>query len=302
MSSILDALKKVEDEKKARQAAERATGDSFQPEVAAAELLGETHAEGALAIQLSRKALIAGVVVLVAVVLSGTVLVMSVLRSPEAPTSASASPSGNGVAIPLSSTAIRDPNPTIVVTSTSSDSVVAVEESTTVPPVQRPALLEQGRTLENPTRALPVTENATVQTPSDAKEPLAERDTKPIQVATVVSVPTTFDVVPAPTPASLVPKVSTAPPPRARPVIPEDIRNLPALRSSERARFGLEGLKINMLRAPSANRPRGSVVINLKKVYLDEFIPGTTARLVSIATHGIAIQVGSEPDLYFVAN
>lgn len=312
MSSILDALKKVEDEKMARQAAERANGDSFQPEAAAAELVGDTPADGEAAIRISRRALILGVIALVTVVLGGTIVIMSMLRSSggATPPIASDVPSINLAAV--QPPALPTPEPISPAVEISNDAVrrPSVDEIASIPPTQQPAPSELVTPEEEPVQA--VGESVTPLTVIEPKVSPVESDVKPVQVASVAPTPApsaipsvapVTRVVASPTaPDSSVPQPSTAPPPRARPVIPEDIRKLPPLRSSERARFGLEGLKINMLREPSPNRPRGSVIINLKKVYLDDFIPGTTARLVSIATHGIAIQVGSERELYFVAN
>lgn len=290
MSSILDALKKVEEEKNARQAAERASGDTFHPEAAAAELVGDNPAELTSAIQLSRRSLIVGVIVLVTVVLGGTVGIMSMLATPSDTTQPTTSDP-----TPLNVASVEPPatptfEPTPPATEISKDTAQQPPSSERVTPKE---------TSPQPTRDT-VTPTKTV----DPKVSLPTGDTKPLQIAaaTPKSTPTPRPDTPTTEPVSSAPTKSTVPKPRAKPVLPKDIRELPPLRSSDRARFGLEDLKINMLREPSPNRPRGSVIINLKKVYLDDLIPGTTARLVSIAAHGIAIQVGSELELYFVEN
>lgn len=86
---------------------------------------------------------------------------------------------------------------------------------------------------------------------------------------------------------------TTAPP-------PVNLRELPILRSSDRARFGLENLKLNVLRETSENRPHGLAIINLNKVYIGEIIPGTRARLIEVKAHGIGIEIVDTGERFYV--
>ena len=79
-----------------------------------------------------------------------------------------------------------------------------------------------------------------------------------------------------------------APAPDDRPV---DMDSLPTLTQTARREHGLEDLRINMLRAPSENRPRPSALIDYQVVYVGETIPGTNARLLAVSVRGIAIEV-----------
>ena len=79
-----------------------------------------------------------------------------------------------------------------------------------------------------------------------------------------------------------------------------DIRSLPLLRGSERARFGLEQLRLNVLRAASEDRPNGLAIINLNKVYVGEVIPDTRARLIAVESHGIGIEMIDTGERYYV--
>lgn len=322
MSSILDALKKVEEEKKAREAAELATRDSFHPEAATADLTGEAPGGGGGAIRISRTSLIVGALVLIVVVLGATVTMMSLLR-PQ---------SGGGAAVASNEVAVPgDAGGTIGETGTGPGGTTAVIEAASMGELPVPIGVSTATVAEvvvpESDAAVgvdsfpPVNEERDLAAQEVSEAPAEARDAEVVRVAAVVpsrtrpAVPAAHDVleVPEVSAGDLVPKrtsrasttdpvASSAPPPRARSVVPEDIRELPPLRSSERARFGLESLKINMLREPSKNRPRGSVIINLKKVYLDERIPGTSARLVAVASDGIALEVGSERELYFLGN
>ena len=74
----------------------------------------------------------------------------------------------------------------------------------------------------------------------------------------------------------------------------------PPLRVSDRVRFGLEDLKINGMRQPSANRPYGVAYINMERVYLQETIPGTRAKIIGINLRGIAIEIHGSGERFFV--
>ena len=79
-----------------------------------------------------------------------------------------------------------------------------------------------------------------------------------------------------------------------------NLRELPILRSSDRARLGLENLKLNVLREASENRPHGLAIINLNKVYIGEIIPGTRARLIEVKSHGIGIEIVDTGERFYV--
>ncbi|HQH67784.1 MAG TPA: hypothetical protein PK166_05260 [Candidatus Hydrogenedentes bacterium] len=77
-----------------------------------------------------------------------------------------------------------------------------------------------------------------------------------------------------------------------------DIMTLPELTDSERRRLQLPEITVNVVGRPSKYRPQPSAMINFSRVVLNEFIPGTNARLIGVSLHGIGIQVGQER--YFV--
>ncbi len=80
-----------------------------------------------------------------------------------------------------------------------------------------------------------------------------------------------------------------------------DPRTLPRLRESHCERMGIRELQINMLQPKSKTRPYPSAIINLNKVYVGERIPRTSARLIAVdGLNGIAIEIESTKKRYYV--
>lgn len=74
-------------------------------------------------------------------------------------------------------------------------------------------------------------------------------------------------------------------------VEPEAVNALPRLTLADQERYGLGELRLNVLREAGPGNPDPVAIINLKKVYLGEQIPGTRARLVGISSRAIAIEI-----------
>jgi hypothetical protein len=72
------------------------------------------------------------------------------------------------------------------------------------------------------------------------------------------------------------------------------------LTRSERSQYRLEGLTINMLNEASATRPLGNALINLEKIFIGETLPGSNATLVDVKSHGIAIEIMSTRQRYYL--
>ncbi len=85
---------------------------------------------------------------------------------------------------------------------------------------------------------------------------------------------------------------ATVTPPQPRPESqPVDIETLQRLSANDRARLRLDNLRLNVLREASREHPEAMAIINLKKVYLGETIPGTPVRLIGVTATGIGIEV-----------
>jgi hypothetical protein len=99
--------------------------------------------------------------------------------------------------------------------------------------------------------------------------------------------------VSAPTQRTAVSVASTAP-------LPKDIRSLPMLSRNEKSQYRLESVQLNMLNVAGPTRPLGNAFINLEKVFIGEFLPGTSARLIDVKGHGIAIEIQSTRQRYYI--
>ncbi len=107
------------------------------------------------------------------------------------------------------------------------------------------------------------------------------------------STPEPVPVVAAPRKPVLPVKINTEP-------LPLEIRNLPMLSRTQRTQYRLEGIQLNMLNPAGPTRPLGNAFINLEKVFVGEFLPGSNAKLVDVASHGIAIEIQSTGQRYYI--
>ncbi|MEA3364279.1 MAG: hypothetical protein U9Q79_01445 [Candidatus Hydrogenedentes bacterium] len=159
-------------------------------------------------------------------------------------------------------------------------------------------------------------ESATSEPPSTASVPSGDPALAlpPVQVASAAP-PKPAYPAPSETGRRKVPTYPDATPP-PEPVPPEpnhsevaavsesvapgevDIMSLPELTESARRRLHLPEITVNVVGRPSKYRPQPSAMINFNRVVLNEFIPGTDAKLIGVSLHGIGIQVGQER--YFV--
>ena len=72
------------------------------------------------------------------------------------------------------------------------------------------------------------------------------------------------------------------------------------LSRSDRAQYRLEGMTINMLNEASPTRPLGNALINLEKIFIGETLPGSNATLIEVKSHGIAIEIMSTRQRYYL--
>ena len=119
-------------------------------------------------------------------------------------------------------------------------------------------------------------------------KPAAEPKAAPVAMPAVPAEPTPPPVVvaratPAPAPVPVAP-------PRLAPG-PVNVNVLPPLRNSDKALYGLEGVQLNMLRPASKNRPYASAIINLQPVEIGEVIPGSSAVLIAVEMDAVAIEI-----------
>ncbi len=77
-----------------------------------------------------------------------------------------------------------------------------------------------------------------------------------------------------------------------------DIERLQRLSAQDRSRLRLDNLRLNVLREASRDHPEPMAIINLKKVYVGETIPGTRVRLIGVTANGIGIEVEDTRERY----
>ncbi len=153
-----------------------------------------------------------------------------------------------------------------------------------------------------PSEISPPVENVSskneITTPTDSQEPSVSQPTPSAKITTPPPV-ITKDLEPPP---SLKPEqfqqALSLPKPKTEETV--DMTRLPVLRTSDRARLGLDDMKLNVLREAGPKNPHGLAIINLTKVYVGEMIPGTSVRLLDVKTHGIAIEVVGTGERYYV--
>lgn len=269
MSSILDALKKLEADKAARLAQDEGMAADDLPDTAPPD---EHAPESAPApthtfpiAGLSVRMIIAGIAIFAVCLVAVSVTVSLLVTQRVAPTQ------------------------------------VAAVAPTAPAPVAAPAEVVPAPAEESVIEAAmpePPLEVVVVDTPAPAPvspdKPSLPAPPKPAAPAPVV-------VAEATLPSSPPPVAADTNIPLVKDMEPVDVDGLTPLRTTERIRYGLENMKINMLREPNVSRPNGLAVINLVKFYVGEVITGTRARLIGVEGHGIAIEMIDSGERYFVA-
>jgi hypothetical protein len=114
--------------------------------------------------------------------------------------------------------------------------------------------------------------------------------------------------IPAPAPQEARPPapVAYAAPAQAKEVkvnnepLPPDIRSLPMLSRQDRGQYRLEGIQLNMLNEQGPTRPIGNAFINLEKVFIGEFLPGSNAKLIDVKSFGVAVEIQSTGQRFYI--
>lgn len=88
--------------------------------------------------------------------------------------------------------------------------------------------------------------------------------------------------------------------PRERKTEPVSVFSLPVLRDSDKERYGLKDVRINMLLPATKTRPLASAIINLQTVYVGETIPGSQAVLIGVEARGLAIEIEGNGQQYHI--
>ncbi len=267
MSSILEALKKLEADKNAQQVAIQEPEPVYTSDQMAQSLLGnyaDPVSEG------RRQSP-------VILVLGGAIFTVLLI----------------GVSVALAVFVLREVQPP-----RQDDAIKAAVAATVPEPLPAPSSTgeEQGGATPADGASAPLEVAAAVEIPKPkATRPKPKPAPEPDESMMVTPVPVAAEVRYEP----YIPKPAESVARESAP-LPEDIRTLPMLSRSDRAQYRLDGLTINMLNEASPTRPLGNALINLEKIFIGETLPGSNATLIDVKSHGIAIEIMSTRQRYYL--
>jgi hypothetical protein len=295
MSSILDALKKLESEKSnSKDSDERAHIESVAAERDLTRRRRSQPDDEVIRVN-SAVMVVAGLALATVLVTVSIVGALAVYRSLEEPKLAAAPPPTPVIPEDLSSSQPLAPAP---VETAPFQPTVEYDE---VPEVPAPVPLQP--VSSDPTLSEQIIVPEPIEAVMPSPDPVVQVEPEPVSnVVPVVLEPAPLpDVAPEPEPAKTGEPAEPAPtqviataPARdysEAPIGEVDLRTLPMMSESERIRLGLPPLKINIVGLPTKRQPRPSALINFEKVYLGEYIKNTNARLIAVELHGVGIEV-----------
>lgn len=269
MSSILEALKKLEADKNAQQVIVQEPEPVYTSDQMAQSLLGN-YAEDSPSSRRHSP---------VVLVLGGALFTVLLI----------------GVSVALAVFVLREIRPTedqrAVVPTAPAPLAAASAPSTAVSTAE----IENEAATPPPSEAAPLKVAAGSEVPKPKAKPKPEPAPEREESLVVTPVPVATEVryePYTPKPAESVAQESAP--------LPEDIRTLPMLSRSDRAQYRLDGLTINMLNEASPTRPLGNALINLEKIFIGETLPGSNATLIDVKSHGIAIEIMSTRQRYYL--
>jgi hypothetical protein len=291
MSTILDALRKVERDKKAAHRKHTAHVDDA---TAARELVGGYNRKATL--ELSAKHLMLGLGLAAFAIIGVSVGLSSWVASPTADVQVATVTPVESLPIPP-----REEEPVVEV-----QNAVTVPEAPLPPPVPpAPPVSEQ---------QAPVSAPVTVAVPDPIPTPPASAadDVTAGAIPAVVSEDLAPEaVLPEPEvterqyPLPQEPMVvATAPEEPVNvqrvPYDPSQRASLPLMNETDKRRHGLGDMKINMVRPVNDNNPYASAIINLVPVQIGESIPNSTVRLIGVDIDGIVVETVAAGERYVI--
>ena len=315
MSSILDALNKLEQDK--AQAQRRAEGYEDDPVSAAQELVGRSVLHDRVTVRFSPLTLAAGAVVAVAllVVLSmGLSLMLFGTGDQDAASPVEALPVAATPAIAKDSVPLVATNQEVVASTVAPDAApteLPAKAIVAAPPNTADEETPVAETNSDPA-PLPAVQHALTPEPEPVEEPAppVTRAVDPIP-ETVVAQPRPQIIEADPLPErdmiAQVPRETSTPLSRietpAEPPVEEldrPLHLLPVLTPAIASRYVDDALVINMIVPPSDSNPYGFALINRVKVYEGQRISGTRLQLFEVGAQGIGVRVMGAGEKYFV--
>lgn len=297
MSSILDALNKLEQEKAAAQAVDV----DVDPALAAQELLGQDILRDRVAVQVRPASLIAAFVAFSLVLVGLSVWISLVLRP--APVMPMGSLASGSVVAERVMAVRREPEPvsetgSIIPEFTNVGMAIPIAESAAEVPVE-------------PVPISDPQESAEEIAPSASQSPDASETPVPEFTNVAVAAPVVREQVALAEPEesgdeseSGATEAASGADADEAPVLPEDAHALPVLSSAIREKYNLGDLKLNMVWpadvSGSYGRPYDLALINRMKVQVGDRVPATNVRLVKVERDGVAIQIIGTLKYFFI--
>lgn len=174
--------------------------------------------------------------------------------------------------------------------------VTALAPPVAEPPISEPEPAEEDPFVETAIAANGILETRTAPAnPPPRTSPRPKPDARPERVEAATLLPASTEVRYEP----FVPEPPAGGNAKRAP-LPDDIRKLPMMSRNEKAQYRLEDVKINMLNEANALRPLGNALINLEKVFIGETLPGTNAVLIDVKNNGIAVEILSTRQRYYI--
>lgn len=291
MSTILDALNKLEEEKELAREQEDLKPEDVDARAAAEEMIGRDVLRDTFMVRVNPLMLIGGGLVFSVVLVVAVAVSVALVLKPDAPV--------------VERVASVPPLP--VQETLSTPAVESTPEAPAVEAGPEPVLEKAAPVVEligessivtpEAAKAIEVVERPQVERPAVAVSGAGE----PIKIAEARRLRALIEGATAPVPVAeetvVTPKIAPAPKPAP---VEIDVLTLPPFTADMRNRYGLNNLLINIVNPKSERNPYGSAMINNKKVFEDGYIAASQIRLHKVVNEGIAVEVSRTGDKYFI--
>ncbi|MFP6582368.1 MAG: hypothetical protein VCD00_07400 [Candidatus Hydrogenedentota bacterium] len=287
MSSILDALNKLEGEKERERAQQTLEPAEIDPELAAEALIEPDALRDSVTLNIRPVTLIAGAVsllILIVVIVAITVSVMvdsapQQMATADPPTTSISPPQPESTPPAMAETVVES-STEVVAAIPEEVPIAAISEETTAP---EPAPVKQSDPTPVSTPVEPVALEATPE--PVLPEPI---EVEPLVVAKVAAPESKTDVAPQAQPETKIPEAEVL-----------NIQALPRFTVALQRKHGLDDFKINMINPVSDTNPYGNAIINREKVFENSYIGGNQVLLKKVEKEGISVEVVRTGEFFF---
>jgi len=285
MSSILDALNKVEEEQEQLKAQESTNPQDIDLDAAVNDFVEQDILRDKMTLNVSPMILLGGGFLTLIVIVSVVSWVVVSIMRPDDSTVPPTAVASNTVPMEYVTPIAEIPEP--------------VTDEILKPPPEPKATPILKETIDTkPTEPIASPTAKIAATPKPDPKPMIEKkpDTLPKPTTSVLDSEGPLNFNPDP------PKTETiAKSPEKELPVKHDapINSYPPFTSGVQLRYGLDNFKVNMISPKSARNPYGSAIINRKKVFEGGFIAGSQVMLYKVEKNGFAIEIPRTGERYF---